>query len=92
MSLITINADFKAMNRMLERIACALERVLLEAYSVRLGHCAESIPDPNPANEASVAYATDEDLARDKLEDFVLRLRRGAGRDSEAGDVEQDRD
>ena len=77
----------------MERIARALERVLLEAYSVRLGHCAETLPDPNPANEPTIEYARDEDLAKDKLEELLSLARRGPGRDGDPNSlIEQDRD
>jgi hypothetical protein len=87
MPLININADFKLLNKTLDRIARALERLLLEAYAVRLGHCAEALPDPNPKNEGGVAYATDEDWARRKLEDLAL-----IAKDGGESDIEQDLD
>lgn len=52
---------------MLERIATALERGLLEAYGVRLGHCVEPATDPHPELEPTIAYHTDEDTLKNDL-------------------------
>ncbi len=44
-----------------------MERLLLEQYNVRLGHCVEKAPDPHPEEKPSVAYHTDEDTLREDL-------------------------
>lgn len=90
MAFIEVNADVKALVAVMERVARVLERILLEAYQVRLGHCAEPADDPDPGNLPSVAYATDDDLAREALTTIESTLRRGRVR--EESDVEQDHD
>ena len=90
MAFLEINADVKLLTAMLERIARVLERILLEAYNVRLGHCAEPVPDPDPKNPPTVEYATDEDLAREHLTEVISVLRHGRTR--EESDVEQEHD
>jgi hypothetical protein len=44
-----------------------MERILLEQYNVRLGHCAEPAVDPNPSEKPSVGYHTDRDTLREEL-------------------------
>ena len=88
MSLITINADFKQLVVVMDRIAKVLERILLEAYQIRMGHCSEPLADPNPKVAATVDYATDEGLVKEKLIDLFALARQ---RDLDS-DVEQDRD
>lgn len=67
MAIIQINADLAATNKILERLTRALERILLEAYDVKLGHCAEPAVDPNPSEKPSVGYHTDRDTLREEM-------------------------
>jgi hypothetical protein len=90
MGFIEVNADVKLLTAMLERIARVLERILLEAYQIKMGHCAEPLADPDPKNPPTVDYATDEDLAREHLTEVIQVLRHGRTR--EESDVEQDHD
>lgn len=88
MALIEIHADIKLLTAIMERIARALERLLLEAYAIRMGHCAEPARDEHPKVPPTVDYASDEDLVREKLID-LFALARQSDPDSA---VEQDRD
>jgi hypothetical protein len=90
MAFVEINADVALLNRNLDRIARVLERILLESYQVKMGHCAEPLADPDPSNKPTVDYATDEDLAREHLTEVIQVLRHGRVR--EESDVEQDHD
>jgi len=67
MALIELHPQLTETNKLLARIANALERGLLEQYGVALGHCAEPAIDPNPREKATVAYHTDEDTLREEL-------------------------
>jgi hypothetical protein len=70
MALIELHPQLTQTNKILERIAKALERALLEQYGVRMGHCSEPAPDPSPDVEPSVAYHTDEDTLKSELEEL----------------------
>lgn len=48
-------------------MAQALERLLLEQYNVRMGHCVEAAPDPHPEVKPTIAYHTDEDTLREEM-------------------------
>lgn len=74
MSLIEFHPDLRRTNELLERIACAAERLLLEQYGVRMGHTTEPASDPNPSEKPTVGYATDEDTARRKVEQAVRAM------------------
>src|SRR5580765_2981476 len=67
MALIELHPQLTETNKLLARIANALERWLLEEHHVALGHCAEPAVDPNPKEKASVDYHTDEDTLREEL-------------------------
>lgn len=67
MAFIEMQADLKQTNLLLERLTRALERILLEQYEVRYGHCAEPAPDPNPREKETVDYASDEATVKREL-------------------------
>lgn len=71
MALIELHPQLKETNLLLERIAKALERTLLEEHHVALGHCAEPAVDPNPKEKPSVGYHTDEDTLREELKSLA---------------------
>jgi hypothetical protein len=48
-----------------------MERLLLEQYNVRMGHCTEKAPDPNPGEKPSVGYHTDEQTLREELKELA---------------------
>ena len=48
-----------------------MERLLLEQYSVRMGHCTERAPDPNPNEKPTVGYHTDEQTLREELKELA---------------------
>jgi hypothetical protein len=52
---------------LLKRIAEAMEIQVLREYGVRIGHCAEAIPDPHPNLKPETTYATDEMALRAEL-------------------------
>lgn len=49
-------------------MAQALERLLLEQYNVRMGHCVEKAVDPHPEVEPTIGYHTDEDTLREEMQ------------------------
>ena len=55
----------------MERIAQALERLLLEQYNVRMGHCVEKAVDPHPELSPTIAYHTDEDTLREEMKELA---------------------
>lgn len=71
MAFIEMQADLKRTNELLERIARVGERLLLEQHNIRMGHCVEKAPDPNPSEKPTIDYATDEGLLRQELEEMV---------------------
>lgn len=71
MALIEIHPQLTQTNKVLERIAQALERALLEQYNVRLGHCVEPAQDPHPEVEPTVGYHTDEDTLKEDLKSLA---------------------
>lgn len=84
---LTLRADLKATNGLLERVARALERILLEQYNVTYGHCAEVAIDPAPKEQPTVQYATDEATARARMIEAMGLVRRMEGDERE---LEQD--
>lgn len=77
MAWIELITDLKRTNALLERIARVGERLLLEQYGVQLGHTTEPAPDPQPSEKATVTYATDETLVRQKLEILAKGVEEG---------------
>jgi len=62
-----------------------MERLLLEQYSVRMGHCTERASDPNPQEKPTVGYHTDEQTLREELKTL-------AGFPGEPGAEDEDED
>lgn len=69
MALIDVNPDLKRTNELLERLAQAAEIMVLRAYGVRIGHCAQRVDDPNPRVKSEATYTTDESALRQELID-----------------------
>lgn len=67
MALIELHPQLTETNKKLERIASVLERLLLEQFKVRMGHCVEPATDPHPELEPTIAYHTDEDTLKNDL-------------------------
>lgn len=74
MSFIELHPDLRLTNELLERLARAAERILLEQYGVRMGHTTEPATDPNPSEKPTIGYATDEETARRKVEAVVQAI------------------
>lgn len=83
-----MQADLKETNRLLSRIADALEQVVLQQYGVYVGETAKPAPDPNPKDQPTVRYATDEEMVRHNL----IELMRGVKGAVEEVEIETDRD
>lgn len=73
MALIELHPQLSKTNEVLERIAKVLERLLLEQFRVRMGHCVEAAPDPHPELEPTIAYHTDEDTLKNDLLELAGR-------------------
>lgn len=71
MAFIELHPQLSETNKLLERIAQALERTLLEQYKVRLGSCALPAHDPHPEIEPTIGYHTDEQTLREDLKALV---------------------
>jgi hypothetical protein len=78
MALIEINPELSKLVRVGERIAEALELLLLHAYGVRVEATTKPIADPNPSEKQTVSYATDEETAIERLKELGGMFRRGA--------------
>lgn len=50
-----------------------MERLLLEQFNVRMGHCVQPAADPHPDVEPSIAYHTDADTLREDLKTLAGR-------------------
>lgn len=85
MALIEMQADLKQTNALLERLVKAVERILVEQYNVRYGHCAEAVVDPNPQVKETVEYASDKALVRQTL----MKLA-GVTQGEDEGEITQD--
>lgn len=79
MSFIEVSPDLRNTNKLLSRIACALEQIVLNQYGVRIGHTTEKADDPNPDEKVTIGYASDEQSARKVLEDLAAKV--GDGHD-----------
>lgn len=88
MALIELHPQLSETNKLLTRIANVLERWLLEAHGVALGHCAEPAIDPNPKEKPSVGYHTDEDTLREEVR--TLQGWREAGASDGEDEIEED--
>lgn len=80
MSLVTLNADLRTLNKLLERLARCAEVAVYNTWGIRMGHINEIPEDVNPREKESVAYANDPDTAKRELQ-------RIAGHDEDEGDV-----
>ena len=89
MALIELHPQLTETNKLLARIANALERWLLEEHHVALGHCAEPAVDPNPKEKPSVGYHTDEDTLREELRSLQGWQERGEGELDETEEEEK---
>jgi len=66
----------------LERIAQALEIIVLHQYKVRLGSCAQAIEDPNPSEDPTLEY--EDDLS--SLKQMLQAIHDGRSIDRPIGD------
>jgi hypothetical protein len=76
MALIELNPELSKLTRAVERVAEALELILLHQYKVRVEATSRAIPDPNPAEKQTVSYASDDDQVRQRLEELGGMFRR----------------
>lgn len=82
MGIIDLRADLTRTSLQLERIANALERILLEEYGVQMKQPTRA----ERRGEADVLYTRDEDTVRDEILTDVGRL----PRNPEMGDEKDD--
>lgn len=71
MALFNLQPQSKEALQLVERIARALEIIVLREYGIRIGHCAETVPDPHPHIKPEATYATDESAIRQELIDVA---------------------
>lgn len=69
MALIELHPDLKELTRHAKRIADALERLLVEAYAVRIGDTLTPAPSAS-SDEPEVSYSEDEATFRKELLDL----------------------
>lgn len=90
MALLEIRVDLKRLAAATERIAFALEQVIIHEYGIQPAP-AKRMWAPAPASEDDIAYADDKTTLRQELEQLVrpgdVKEREGADVEEELGDV-----
>lgn len=66
-----MHPELRETNRLLERVAQALEMIVLRQWGIRMGHCAERVPDANPNERPGVDYETDSSALKRELIDVA---------------------